>query len=226
MSDLLATLEVETAPKPTAAVIWLHGLGADGNDFAPIVPELKLPKAPAVRFVFPHAPMMAVTINNGHVMRAWYDVSFGDLEGTTRRADEKGVRASQLQVGQLIEREIKRGVAARNIVLAGFSQGGAIALQTGLRYPERLAGIMALSTYLPLGEHIAAEASPANGDVPIFYAHGSHDPVIPLAMATMSREKLAAANYAVEWHEYPMQHSVCAEEVGEISRWLAQVLRP
>ncbi|MDB5811617.1 MAG: carboxylesterase [Betaproteobacteria bacterium] len=226
MSDLLETLEVETAPKPTAAVIWLHGLGADGNDFAPIVPELKLPKAPAVRFVFPHAPMMAVTINNGHVMRAWYDVSFGDLEGTTRRADEKGVRASQLQVGQLIEREIKRGVAARNIVLAGFSQGGAIALQTGLRYPERLAGIMALSTYLPLGEHIAAEASPANRDVPIFYAHGSHDPVIPLAMATVSREKLAAANYAVEWHEYPMQHSVCAEEVGEISRWLAQVLRP
>jgi phospholipase/carboxylesterase len=225
MSELLESLEIETAPKPAAAVIWLHGLGADGNDFAPIVPELRLAAAPAVRFVFPHAPMMAVTINNGNVMRAWYDVSFGDLEGTTRRADEKGVRASQLQVGRLIEREIKRGIAPRNIVLAGFSQGGAIALQTGLRYPERLAGIMALSTYLPMSDSIAAEASPANRDVPVFYAHGTYDQVIPLAMATTSREKLAVAKYAVEWHEYPMQHSVCAEEVADISRWLAQVLR-
>ncbi len=224
MSDLLETIEIETAPHPAAAVIWLHGLGADGNDFAPIVPELRLAGAPAIRFIFPHAPMMPVTINNGHVMRAWYDVSFGDLEGNTRRADENGVRASQARVDRLIEREIGRGIAAHHVVVAGFSQGGAIALQTGLRYPQRLAGIMALSTYLPLGESLAAEAAAANRDVPVFYAHGTHDPVIPLAMATASRAKLTASGYQVEWHEYPMQHSVCAEEVGAISAWLASVL--
>jgi phospholipase/carboxylesterase len=225
MNELLECIEIESAPNPSAAVIWLHGLGADGNDFAPIVPELRLAGAPAIRFVFPHAPMMPVTINNGHVMRAWYDVSFGDLEGTTRRADEAGVRASQTRVNQLIEREIARGVAARHMVIAGFSQGGAIALQTALRYPQRLAGIMALSTYLPLADRLEAEASAANRDVPIFYAHGTHDPVIPLAMATASREKLLAAGYAVDWHEYPMQHSVCAEEIAAISAWLIRVLR-
>jgi phospholipase/carboxylesterase len=225
MSELLQTIEIETAPEPAAAVIWLHGLGADGNDFAPIVPELRLNGAPAIRFVFPHAPMMPVTINNGYVMRAWYDVSFGDLEGTTRRADEKGVRASQARVGELIEREIARGVAARDIVIAGFSQGGAIALQTGLRYPQRLAGIMALSTYLPIPDRLAAEAAAANRDVPIFYSHGTHDPVIPLAMAAASHEKLIASGYPVEWHEYPMQHSVCMEEVAAISTWLTKVLR-
>ncbi len=192
MNELLETIEIETAPNPAAAVIWLHGLGADGNDFAPIVPELKLGGAPAIRFVFPHAPMMPVTINNGHVMRAWYDVSFGDLEGKTRQADERGVRASQAAVERLIARENARGVSSRNIVVAGFSQGGAIALQTGLRHPARLAGIMALSTYLPLAEKLPAEASAANRDVPIFYAHGTHDPVIPLAMAVASRERLAA----------------------------------
>jgi phospholipase/carboxylesterase len=225
MSELLQTIEIETAPRPAAAVIWLHGLGADGNDFAPIVPELRLNGAPAIRFIFPHAPMMPVTINNGYVMRAWYDVSFGDLEGTTRRADEKGVRASQARVGELIGREIARGVAARDIVIAGFSQGGAIALQTGLRYPEPLAGIMALSTYLPIADRLAEEAAAANRDVPIFYAHGTHDPVIPLAMATASRDKLTASGYAVEWHEYPMQHSVCMEEVAAIRTWLTKVLR-
>jgi len=224
MSDLLEAIEIETAPNPAAAVIWLHGLGADGNDFAPIVPELRLAGAPAIRFVFPHAPMMAVTINNGHVMRAWYDVSFGDLEGNTRRADETGVRASQASVGTLIEREISHGIPARRIVIAGFSQGGAIALQTGVRYPHRLAGIMALSTYLPMADRLEAEASAANRDVPIFYAHGTHDPVIPLAMATASVAKLTAAGYRVEWQEYPMQHSVCAEEVGAVSAWLSRVL--
>jgi phospholipase/carboxylesterase len=168
---------------------------------------------------------MPVTINNGYVMRAWYDVSFGDLEGTTRRADEAGVRASQARVGQLIEREIARGISARQIVVAGFSQGGAIALQTGLRYPQRIAGIMALSTYLPLADRLEAEAAAANREVPIFYAHGTHDPVIPLAMATASHEKLVASGYAVEWHEYPMQHSVCAEEVAALSAWLTRVLR-
>jgi phospholipase/carboxylesterase len=225
MSDLLEAIEIETAPNPAAAVIWLHGLGADGNDFAPIVPELRLAGAPAIRFVFPHAPTMPVTINNGYVMRAWYDVSFGDLEGTTRRADEAGVRASQARVDQLIEREMARGIAARQIVVAGFSQGGAIALQTGLRHPQRIAGIMALSTYLPLADRLEAEAAAANRDVPIFYAHGTHDPVIPLAMATASHEKLVASGYAVEWHEYPMQHSVCGEEVAAISTWLTRVLR-
>ena len=224
MSDLLETMEIETAPKPAAAVIWMHGLGADGNDFAPIVPELKLGGAPAIRFVFPHAPMMPVTINNGHVMRAWYDVSFGDLEGTTRRADEQGVRASQTAIDKLIAREIQRGIAPRNIVIAGFSQGGAIALQTGLRYPQRLAGIMALSTYLPLGETLADEASAPNRDIPIFYAHGAHDPVIPLAMATASRAKLSALGYAVEWHEYPMQHAVCLEEIQAIGAWLRKAI--
>jgi len=225
MSEFLETIELETAPKPTAAVIWLHGLGADGNDFAPIVPELRLARSPAVRFVFPHAPMMPVTINNGHVMRAWYDVSFGDLEGKTRQADEKGVRASQAAIEKLIEREISRGIAAGKIVVAGFSQGGAIALQTALRYPHKLAGIMALSTYLPLAQTLAAEAAAANRSIPIFFAHGSSDPVIPLAMATASRAALGAAGYAVYWHEYPMQHSVCIEEIHDISLWLAQVLR-
>jgi phospholipase/carboxylesterase len=223
MSELLQSIEIETAPNPTAAVIWLHGLGADGNDFAPIVPELKLGGAPAIRFVFPHAPMMPVTINNGHVMRAWYDVSFGDLEGKTRRADEQGVRASQARIEQLIERENARGIASRHIVIAGFSQGGAIALQTGLRHRERLAGIMALSTYLPLAEKLPAEASVANKDIPIFYAHGTHDPVIPLAMAVASRERLTASGYKVQWHEYPMQHSVCLEEITAVSAWLREV---
>jgi phospholipase/carboxylesterase len=224
MNKLLETIEIETAPNPTAAVVWLHGLGADGNDFAPIVPELRLRVAPPIRFVFPHAPMMPVTINNGHVMRAWYDVSFGDLEGKTRQADERGVRASQAEVERLLARENARGVPSRNIVVAGFSQGGAIALQTGLRHADRLAGIMALSTYLPLADKLPAEASAVNRDVPIFYAHGTYDPVIPLAMAAASRERLTAEGYSVQWHEYPMQHSVCLEEIAAISAWLGQVL--
>jgi phospholipase/carboxylesterase len=222
---MLETIEIETAPKPSAAVIWMHGLGADGNDFAPIVPEIRLGGGPPVRFVFPHAPMMPVTINNGYAMRAWYDVSFGDLEGKSRQADEKGVRASQAAIDGLIEREIGRGIAAEKIVVAGFSQGGAIALQCGLRYPQRLAGIMALSTYLPLAQSLPAEAAAANRSIPIFFAHGSHDPVIAMTMAESSREALDAAGYTVEWHDYPMQHSVCAEEIADISRWLARILR-
>ena len=225
MSDLLETIEIETAPNPAAAVIWMHGLGADGNDFAPIVPELALGSLPAVRFIFPHAPMQPVTLNNGQVMRAWYDVSFGDLEGRSRQADEKGVRASQAAIGKLIARENQRGVASRQIVVAGFSQGGAIALEAGMRYPERLAGIMALSTYLPLAAKLEAEASAQNRDVPIFFAHGSHDPVIPLPMAVASRDKLRELGYNVDWHEYPMQHSVCMEEVADISAWLRSTLR-
>ncbi len=218
---MLATLELETGRPPTAAVIWLHGLGADGHDFEPIVPELDLPDSLPVRFVFPHAPMQPVTINGGAVMRAWYDV-YG-LQGV-RREDAAGVRASQAAVEELLARETKRGIPASRLVLAGFSQGGAIALQTGLRHPERLAGIMALSTYLPVADTLAAEASAANRDVPIFMAHGLHDPLIPIERAQMSRKLLESAGYRVEWHEYPMAHSVCAQEIADISSWLRRVL--
>ncbi len=225
MSKLLETIEIETAPNPRASVIWLHGLGADGNDFVPMVPELGLRNFPGIRFIFPHAPMMPVTINSGYVMRAWYDVTPGDLEGRQRQADENGVRASQAAIGKLIAHENQRGIAARDIILAGFSQGGAIALHTGLRHRERLAGVMALSTYLPLADTLPAEASAQNKDVPIFYAHGTDDPVIPFAMATASRERLGVLGYRVEWHEYPMQHSVCLEEVQAIGAWLRGALR-
>ena len=224
MTALLETIELETAANPTAAVIWMHGLGADGNDFVPIVNEINLGGAPGIRFIFPHAPTRPVTINNGYVMRAWYDISFGDLEGNTRKADEKGVRESQAQIGQLIARENSRGIATNKIVLAGFSQGGAIALHTGLRYPESLAGVMALSTYLPLAESFAKEATPANARTPVFMAHGTQDPVVPYAMGRGSRDLLQQAGYALEWQEYPMQHSVCLEEVADIGRWLTGVL--
>ena len=219
---MLQTLELETGRSPTAAVIWLHGLGADGHDFEPIVPELDLPDAFAIRFVFPHAPMQAVTINGGAVMRAWYDVYA--LEGQ-RREDAAGVRASQSMVEELIARERARGIPAARLVLAGFSQGGAIALQTGLRHGERLAGIMALSTYLPVASTLAAEASAANRPVPIFMAHGLDDPLIPIERAAMSRRQLEAAGYAIEWHEYPMAHAVCMEEIADVSAWLQRILR-
>jgi len=218
---VLETLEVETGARPTAAVIWLHGLGADGHDFEPIVPELELPEALPVRFVFPHAPPQPVTINGGAVMRAWYDVySLGGV----RREDDAGVRRSQASVEALVARERARGVPAARIVLAGFSQGGAIALQTGLRHPERLAGIMALSTYLPLASTLAAEASAANRAVSIFMAHGLHDSLIPIERARLSRDTLRKAGYDVEWHEYPMEHAVCAEEIAAIAAWLRRAL--
>ena len=218
MSGLLETLEIETGASPRAAVIWLHGLGADGHDFEPIVPELGLPAALALRFVFPHAPHQAVTINGGAVMRAWYDIT-GD-----GRQDAAGIRASQTRVEALIARERARGIAARSIVLAGFSQGGAVALQTGLRHPERLAGILALSAYLPLPDTLAHEASEANRGVPIFMGHGTEDPLIPLSWATRSREHLVALGYAIEWREYQMPHSVCAEEIEDVGRWLSGIL--
>jgi phospholipase/carboxylesterase len=221
---LLESIEIETGDKPAAAVIWMHGLGADGNDFVPIVHEFDLAGAPAIRFVFPHAPMQPVSINNGYVMRAWYDVKYGDLEGRSKQADEKGVRASQAAIEALIEREASRGIAAENIVLAGFSQGGAIALQTGLRYPEKLAGIMALSTYLPLAETLALEGAQANRATGIFMAHGTQDAVIPFEMATRSRDVLVQHGYPVEWHEYPMAHSVALEEIGDVAAWLKKVL--
>lgn len=222
--SLLETIEIQTAPNPTAAVIWMHGLGADGNDFVPIVKELDLAGAPAIRFVFPHAPTRPVTINNGYVMRAWYDISFGDLEGNTRKADAQGVRESQAQIEALIARENERGIAGSNIVLAGFSQGGAMALHTGLRHAQKLAGVMALSCYLPLAESFAQEAAAANSKTPVFMAHGMQDPVVPYAMGRASADMLQRAGYPVEWHEYPMQHSVCLEEVADIGRWLGAVL--
>jgi phospholipase/carboxylesterase len=222
MADaLLESLEVETAPSPRAAVIWMHGLGADGYDFVDVPPVLRLPESLAVRFVFPHAPMQPVTINGGMVMRAWYDIR---PDAGARREDEPGLRQSQRQVEALIAREKTRGVPAARIVLAGFSQGGAMALQTGLRHPERLAGIMALSCYLPLADLVAAEASAANRDVPIFLAHGTHDPLIPLTRARRALESLTGLGYAVEWHEYPMPHSVCDAEIRDIGAWLARIL--
>jgi phospholipase/carboxylesterase len=221
---LLEAIEVETGKKPAASVIWLHGLGADGNDFVPIVHELDLEGAPAIRFVFPHAPMQPVTINNGYVMRAWYDIRWGDLEGRAKQADEQGVRASQAAVVKLVEREVTRGIAVENIVLAGFSQGGAIALQTGLRYPANLAGLMALSTYLPLAEQLADEATAENRKTSIFMAHGVQDAVVPYAMAARSRDILVQHGYDVEWHEYRMQHSVCLEEIRDIGAWLKRIL--
>jgi len=221
MPEPLAAIEIETGKNPAASIIWLHGLGADGNDFAPIVPELRLPKT-AIRFVFPHAPVQPVTINGGMRMRAWYDIS----DGANRREDERGVRASQVLIETLIGREKERGTKAERLVLAGFSQGGAIALQTGLRHPERIAGIMALSAYVPVGETLTAEASAANRDVPIFMAHGSYDPVIPLGRAEQSRGLLQSLGYPVEWREYGMPHSVCPEELADIGAWLGKVLGP
>jgi phospholipase/carboxylesterase len=217
---MLETLEIETAPGPQSSVIWLHGLGADGHDFEPIVPELDLGRAP-IRFIFPHAPMMPVTINQGFVMRAWYDIVSSDLG---RQEDEAGVRASQTALEALIKHELGRGVPARRIVLAGFSQGGAIALQTGLRYPERLAGIMALSTYVPIAGSLAGEAQDANRDAPIFMAHGELDPIVPIRRARESRALLEDLGYQVEWHEYRMPHAVCAEEIAHLGAWLKRVL--
>jgi phospholipase/carboxylesterase len=221
MADRLEAIEIETAESPGASVIWMHGLGADGHDFVDVVPELGLPARPGVRFVFPHAPMRPVTINGGYVMRAWYDIRD---DGGVRREDAAGVRASQKAIEALIAREKERGVPAAAIVLAGFSQGGAMALHTALRHPERLAGVMALSCSLPLAEALAAEAAPANRAVPIFMAHGTHDPMIPMARALRARETLAGLGYRLEWHEYPMPHSVCLEEIRDISAWLATVL--
>ena len=220
-NDLLETIEIETAPAPRASIIWLHGLGADGHDFEPIVPELGLPKTLAARFVFPHAPIRPVTINGGAVMRAWYDVV---AAGGDRREVEPGVRESARRIEALIDRERARGIADSAIVLAGFSQGGAMALHTGLRHRERLAGVMALSCFLPLAEAVAAEGSAANRDVPIFMAHGTHDPMIPLARGHLARDLLTGLGYRIEWHEYRMPHSVCAEEVADIAAWLTKIL--
>ena len=218
----LETLEIETAPEPTASIIVMHGLGADGRDFVPICDELDLSAAGPVRYVFPHAPVRPVTVNGGMSMRAWYDILGADI---ARREDEAGLRASRLEIEALIAHERSRGIPASRIVLMGFSQGCAMTLLTGLRHGERLAGLVALSGYLPLAANTAAERSAANQGLPIFQAHGRIDPVIPLSRATDSRDALQALGYAVEWHEYPMPHSVCAEEIGDLNRWLLNVLK-
>jgi phospholipase/carboxylesterase len=208
-------IRIETGPKPEAAVIWLHGLGADGHDFEPVVPELRLKQA--VRFIFPHAPMRPVTINQGMRMRAWYDI----LQLGGGPEDEAGLRASQRLTEELIRAQ---GLPASKVVLAGFSQGGAIVLQTALRYPERLAGVVALSTYLPLAATLAAERSEANRDLPIFMAHGQYDDLIPLSRARASREHLEKLGYKIEWHDYPMPHSVCGPEIADISAFFSKVI--
>ncbi len=221
MTETLETIEIETGHAPKAAVLWMHGLGADGNDFVPIVPELQLPPELPVRFVFPHAPMMPVTLNGGYVMRAWYDVSF---DGVSKRPDADGIRASQAAIERLIAREKERGIDSRRIVLAGFSQGGAVTLQTGLRHAEPLAGLMVLSSYLPLADTVADERSAENIGTPIFMAHGRDDPVIGIELAEQSVAQLKTLGYTVEWHEYAMEHSVCMQEIRDIAAWLAQVL--
>ena len=218
----LDTIELVTAPDPRAAVIVLHGLGADGNDFVPVAHELDLGTVGPVRFVFPHAPTRPVTINGGYVMRAWYDIL--GLDSPQQREDEDGLRQSQALVEALIAREKARGVAAGRIVLAGFSQGCAMTLMTGLRHDERLAGLVGLSGYLPLAAKAEAERHAANRDTPIFLAHGTGDPVIPIARARDSRDALVALGHPVEWHEYPMPHSVCAAEIADLERWLLRVL--
>ena len=219
--DALETLEFETGPQPRATLIVMHGLGADGNDFVPICEALDLSAVGAMRFIFPNAPMRPVTINGGYVMRAWYDILGA---AGARREDETGLREAQAAIDELIAREVERGVPAARIVLAGFSQGCAMALLTGVRHRERLAGIAGMSGYLPLAASTAGEASAANAGLPIFLAHGRFDPMVTLERAQAAREQLAALGHPVEWHEYPIEHSVSPDEVADLNRWLLRVL--
>ncbi len=219
--ERLSCVEVNPKEMPIATVIWMHGLGADGHDFASIVPALQLPDTLPIRFVFPHAPMMPVSINMGMEMRAWFDIVTIDMNAPQ---DENGIRASEKSIQQLIQCENERGISSDRIFLAGFSQGGAMALQTGLRYSEKLAGILALSTFLPLADSLILEASSVNRRIPIFMAHGSVDPVVPFQFAKYSCEHLKELGYPVDWHTYPMQHSTCAEEVEDISTWIRQIV--
>ena len=219
---LLDAIEIVTGANPDACVIWMHGLGDDGRGWSEVVPALRLPEDLAVRFIFPHAPVMPVTINNGMRMRAWYDIRNANL---SERADLEGVRQSQAHVEALLARERQRGIAAERTILAGFSQGGAIALYAGLRCDERLAGIVALSTYLIGADRIAAEASAANRDVPIFMAHGTHDPVVQVAWAQRSREVLEANGWKVDWHVYPIEHSAVVEEIVAAGQFITEALR-
>ena len=220
MSKTLEAIELETRPNPSHTVIWLHGLGADGSDFVPIVQELQLPPL-GIRFVFPHAPKRPVTINGGFVMRAWYDIVMQDL---VRQEDERGIRESQAQVEALIAREGGRGIPPGRIVLAGFSQGGVIALQTGLRQPKPLAGVLALSCYLPLAAKVERESDAASADEPIFLGHGTADDVVPIKAGLAARDALTKLGCKVEWHQYPMAHSVHPNEIADIGAWFRRVL--
>ena len=221
MTTLLPRIEIETAPEPTCAVVWLHGLGADGNDFAGLVPELDLSGCPPIRFVFPHAPSMPVTVNGGYVMPAWYDIYGTNLVG---QQDAKGIAQSEQAVRALIDVEVQRGIPHERIVLAGFSQGCAMALHTGLRLPHALAGIVALSGYLPLADRFATERHVANATTPIFMAHGTQDPVVVLQRGEESNKALTALGHPVQWHTYPMEHSVHPREIADIAAFLTQVL--
>ncbi|ERJ20317.1 phospholipase/Carboxylesterase [Salinisphaera shabanensis T35B1] len=218
---MLDCIEIEPKTTARASVIWLHGLGADGNDFVPIVDELGLGADHGIRFVFPNAKPRPVTINNGMTMRAWYDIKGMAIAD---KQDAEGIRDSAAEIEQLIAREAERGVAPESIVIAGFSQGGAIALHTGVRHADRLAGIMGLSTYLPLADSLATEASDANRATPVLMAHGSQDPVVPAQLGQASRDQLLDAGYDVAWHEYPMQHQVCMPQIATIGRWLGERL--
>jgi len=215
------TVEIETGAAPTGSVIWMHGLGADGHDFEPIVPELAQRGERALRFIFPHAPIRAVTINGGYPMRAWYDIAAIDRRTPE---DESGIRTSQAVIDTLVRRENSRGIASERIVLAGFSQGGALAVFAGTRYPEKLAGIMGLSCYLLLESHLVTERSMANQSTPVFLAHGRQDPVVPLLLGEHARQALQAAGYKIEWHAYQMPHSLCPQEVTDIAAWLRRAL--
>ncbi len=213
----LETVEVLTGPNPTASVVWLHGLGADGHDFEPIVPQISWPDAPDIRYVFPHAPVRPVTINGGMPMRAWYDIL--SLE-SPRGHDAEGIIESVNQAANLLHREIARGIPSRRIILAGFSQGGAIALQLALRFPQPLAGVVALSTYLLFGDRLQQQQHASNARLPAFVGHGSMDPVVPISMGEQAAEKLEALEHPVAWHSYPMAHAVCPEEINDLAAWM------
>jgi phospholipase/carboxylesterase len=218
---MLECIEKTTGDKPTHSVIWLHGLGADGHDFEPVVPELVRPGWPPLRFVFPHAPVRPITLNGGLRMRGWYDILGMEL---ARIEDESGIRESMAAVRALIARESTRGIEPQRVLLAGFSQGGAIALATGLTHPQRLAGVMALSTYLPIAAKLEAERSPMQSGLPVFCAHGAMDPIVPQALGSMTAERLRGWGHDVDWHSYPMPHSVCAQEIADIGDWMERRL--
>ena len=221
MPNFLPHVEIESGPNPTSAVIWLHGLGADGNDFAAVVPQLQLGGCQAIRFIFPHAPIMPVTINGGYEMSAWYDILGANL---LSQQDAVGIKRSEHAIAALIDRELDRGIPLQNVVLAGFSQGCAMALHTGLRYKQKLAGIVALSGYLPLANSLAHERSQANANTPIFMAHGTQDPVVVMDRGEVSKNTLIALGYSVQWRTYAMAHSVHPEELADISKFLKEVL--
>ncbi len=220
-TPILDAVEINPPGTPRACIIWLHGLGADGHDFEPLIPQLGVVDTLGVRVVLPHAPHRPVTINSGMVMPAWYDIRSADF---SRGEDSEGIRESEQQLRDLIQRQVDSGIPSERIVLAGFSQGGAIVLHSGLRYPQPLAGVLALSTYLPLADTLAAEAAAANSKVPIMMVHGMQDPVVPVMLALQSRDRLQQLGYRVNWHSYPMQHALCPEEIGELRDWLLQQL--